>query len=35
MQILLIEDNEDDACLIREMLLEKQDAGIQLEWVDH
>jgi two-component system, cell cycle sensor histidine kinase and response regulator CckA len=34
MRILLIEDNEDDACLIREMLLEKQDIGIQLKWVD-
>jgi signal transduction histidine kinase len=34
MRILLIEDNEDDACLIQEMLLEKPEAGIQLEWVD-
>ena len=34
MHVLLIEDNEDDACLIREMLLEKQEAGIRLEWVD-
>lgn len=34
MQILLIEDNEDDAILIREMLAEKKDLGIELEWVD-
>lgn len=34
MRVLLIEDNEDDAYLIREMLLEKQEAGIELEWVD-
>jgi signal transduction histidine kinase len=34
MHVLLIEDNEDDACLIREMLLENQGVGIQLEWVD-
>jgi two-component system, cell cycle sensor histidine kinase and response regulator CckA len=34
MQILLIEDNEDDACLIQEMLLEKPEADIQLEWAD-
>ena len=34
MRILLIEDNEDDVCLIREMLLEKPEVGIQLEWVD-
>ena len=34
MRVLLIEDNEDDAYLIREMLLEKQAAGIHLEWVD-
>jgi signal transduction histidine kinase len=34
MQVLLIEDNEDDAYLIREMLQEKPDLGIQLEWVD-
>jgi len=34
MRVLLIEDNEDDACLIREMLLEKPEVGIQLEWVD-
>jgi len=34
MHVLLIEDNEDDAYLIREMLLEKQEAGILLEWVD-
>jgi signal transduction histidine kinase len=34
MHVLLIEDNEDDACLIREMLLEKQEVGFQLEWVD-
>jgi signal transduction histidine kinase len=34
MHVLLIEDNEDDAYLIREMLQEKPDLGIQLEWVD-
>ena len=34
MRVLLIEDNEDDACLIREMLMEKEDAGILLVWVD-
>ena len=34
MHVLLIEDNEDDACLIREMLLENQGGDIQLEWVD-
>ena len=34
MRVLLIEDNEDDAILIREMLAEKQDLGIELEWVD-
>ncbi len=34
MRVLLIEDNEDDACLIRELLMEKEDAGIQLEWAD-
>jgi two-component system cell cycle sensor histidine kinase/response regulator CckA len=34
MRVLLIEDNEDDACLIREMLLEKKDAGVDVEWVD-
>jgi signal transduction histidine kinase len=34
MRVLLIEDNEDDAYLIREMLLEKKDAGIDLEWAD-
>lgn len=34
MRILLIEDNDDDACLIREMLQTKNDAGVDLEWVD-
>jgi signal transduction histidine kinase len=34
MRVLLIEDNEDDAHLIREMLSERQEVGIQLEWVD-
>ena len=33
MRVLLIEDNEDDACLIREMLLEKKEAGVELECV--
>jgi signal transduction histidine kinase len=34
MRLLLIEDNEDDAILIQEMLVEKKDLGIELEWVD-
>src|SRR6185503_3463296 len=34
MRVLLIEDNEDDAYLIREMLMEKEDAGVLLVWVD-
>ena len=34
MRVLLIEDNEDDAILIQEMLAEKKDLGIELEWVD-
>jgi len=34
MRVLLIEDNEDDAILIREMLAGKEDLGIKLEWVD-
>src|SRR5574341_95062 len=34
MHVLLIEDSDDDACLIRELLQEKEEAGIQLEWVD-
>lgn len=34
MRVLLIEDNEDDAILIQEMLAEKKDVGIVLEWVD-
>jgi two-component system, cell cycle sensor histidine kinase and response regulator CckA len=34
MRVLLIEDNEDDAYLIREMLMEKKDTGILLIWVD-
>ncbi len=34
MRILLIEDNEDDACLIRETLLESADMAMDLEWVD-
>src|SRR6185436_13162219 len=34
MRVLLIEDSEDDAYLIREMLMEKEDAGILLVWVD-
>jgi two-component system, cell cycle sensor histidine kinase and response regulator CckA len=33
MHVLLIEDNEDDACLIREMLLETPKARVELEWV--
>ncbi len=34
MRILLLEDNEDDACLIREMLAERTTAAIDVEWVD-
>src|SRR5207244_8635986 len=34
MHVLLIEDNEDDACIIREMLTEQTRAAIKLEWVD-
>jgi two-component system cell cycle sensor histidine kinase/response regulator CckA len=34
MRVLLIEDNEDDACLIREMLQERREAGADLECVD-
>src|SRR6185295_16619798 len=34
MRVLLIEDNEDDAYLIREMLMEKEDTGVLLVWVD-
>ena len=33
-RILLIEDNEDDALLIRETLGEVKDAPFALEWVD-
>ena len=32
--LLLIEDNEDDALLIRETLGEVKDAPFALEWVD-
>jgi two-component system cell cycle sensor histidine kinase/response regulator CckA len=34
MHVLLIEDNEDDACLIGEMLTERIAADIELEWTD-
>ena len=34
MRVLLIEDNEDDFCLIREMLQERREAEVDLEWVD-
>jgi len=34
MHALLIEDNESDACLIRETLTEQTRAAIELEWVD-
>lgn len=34
MRTLLIEDNEDDVCLIREMLSDSQSHGIELEWAD-
>ena len=34
MRMLLIEDNEGDAILIREVLAEQQELGIELEWAD-
>ncbi|HKO31401.1 MAG TPA: PAS domain S-box protein [Nitrospiraceae bacterium] len=34
MNVLLIEDNEDDACLIGELLTERIAADIKLEWTD-
>jgi PAS domain S-box-containing protein len=34
MRVLLIEDNEDDACLIGETLTEPTVQDIELEWVD-
>jgi DNA-binding response OmpR family regulator len=34
MRILLIEDNEDDACVIRETLAERTAPAIGLKWVD-
>jgi DNA-binding response OmpR family regulator len=34
MRVLLIEDNEDDAHFIREMLAERKSAVIELEWAD-
>jgi signal transduction histidine kinase len=34
MRVLLIEDNEDDACLIREALTDRNEAGFTLIWVD-
>ena len=34
MHVLLIEDNEDDACLIGELLTGRIAADIKLEWVD-
>jgi len=34
MHVLLIEDNEDDACLIGETLTERTAADVELEWVD-
>jgi signal transduction histidine kinase len=33
MRVLLIEDNEDDACLVRETLTERTAPAINLEWV--
>jgi two-component system, cell cycle sensor histidine kinase and response regulator CckA len=33
MHILLIEDNEDDACLIREILPQEMENWVELEWV--
>ncbi|MEP6959276.1 MAG: response regulator, partial [Nitrospirota bacterium] len=34
MRVLLIEDNEDDACLIGELLTERIAADIELQWSD-
>lgn len=34
MRVLLIEDNEDDVCLIREMLSDSRSHGIELNWAD-
>ena len=34
MHVLLIEDNEDDACLIGETLTKRTAADVELEWVD-
>lgn len=34
MRALLIEDNEDDVCLIREMLAETKDVRIDVDWAD-
>ncbi len=34
MRVLLIEDNEDDVTLIREMLSEKEDMEVKLDWAD-
>lgn len=34
MRILLIEDNEDDVCLIRDALTERTQAGFSLIWAD-
>lgn len=34
MHVLLIEDNEDDACLIREALALRREAGVTLTWAD-
>lgn len=34
MQVLLIEDNEDDVTLIREMLSENEELGVTLDWAD-
>lgn len=34
MRVLLIEDNEDDVTLIREMLSENEDMKVELDWAD-
>jgi signal transduction histidine kinase len=34
MRVLLIEDNEDDAQFMRELLAERKSMGIELEWAD-
>lgn len=35
MHVLLIEDNEDDACLIRKTLADRKEGRFNREWADH